>query len=344
MKINKAILHNIQKHEHLVVEFDKNLTAITGESDRGKSSILRALGWVLFNKPSSNELRRKVNDEYTDESYVILYVTKDGEDHFIERYVSDKLNLYKLDGLEFRSFKRDVPEPIAKLVNLDYRINVQKQFDSPFLLGDTSGEIARMFNELLGLEEANDLLELINKDLLHDKKEKESVERQLEENNELIKILEGSAQLDLLADQIESEYQTIEEYESRLHSIITLVSRIERTDDELRKSRDIRFNGESIAEEIKKFKEKENHYTKTKKLIDGISRIPDINISFSTDNLTLDYNYFKKIDLLLETLEDARYNINRCDTALVSYNKKLDELNKELSSIKICPTCKRPME
>ena len=344
MKIKRIILHNIQKHEHLDLTFDKNLTAITGESDQGKSSILRALGWVLFNKPSSNELRRKINDVCTDESYVILYITKNDEEHVIERYVSNKLNLYKLDGNEFRSFKRDVPKPISDLLNLDYRINFQKQFDSPFLLGDTSGEIAKLFNELLGLEEANDILDLINKDITNDTKQKESIERELEQYQNILEVLEEFSKFDEMGDKIESDYTLIEGLEHELSNLRILAERISRTDQEISKNKGICFSGDCLERLLKDYCEKENNYKKTKKLIDEISKTPSVDISFSIDNLTTDYDYWKKMEILMNSLEDIRYNISRCDMMLMSYEKQLNEKNEELSSIKVCPTCKRPME
>jgi exonuclease SbcC len=344
MKINKIILHNIQKHEHLVVEFDKNLTAITGESDRGKSSILRALGWVLFNKPSSNELRRKVNDKLTNESYVILYVTKDNEQHVIERYVSDKLNTYSLDGAEFKSFKRDVPKPISDLFNLDYRINFQKQFDTPFLVGDTSGEAARMLNDLLGLEEANELLELINKDIIYERKQRDAKEVQLEDNKELLKLLEDFSEYDSLTDRIMADYENVQRLEDKLSDVNRVLELIERANTDLERNRGIEINEEELREEVQEFSKKEKKYKETRKLIDAINNTPEINVTITIDELREDFNRFNLVADRLERLEELRHTIVLYDIDLSKLESELDKFQKEVSLIKICPTCNRPME
>lgn len=344
MKINKILLHNIQKHEHLVVEFDDSLTAITGESDQGKSSILRALGWVLFNKPSSNELRRKVDGVLTTESYVILYITKDNVKHVIERYVSDKSNIYKLDDMEFKSFKRDVPKPISELFNLDYRINVQKQFDTPFLLGDTSGEVAKMFNDLLGLEEANKLVELINKDITNDKKQIEQTKQQIEQYNHYLGALEEINSHEDLFHSIEDSYQRIESYEMELRSLQECVRRIQGADRELSAYKDFVYDDEEIRRGIKRREEGMlllRHLLLQLLAIQEIPEIPDlIDLSY----LQSDCDYFQKLEMTFNLLEDLRYNICRCDKLIAIEESKLSKVNEQLSQIPMCPTCNRPLE
>ena len=44
-------IKNFQSHKKTVITLAPTLTAITGKSDHGKSSIIRALRWVYNNKP-----------------------------------------------------------------------------------------------------------------------------------------------------------------------------------------------------------------------------------------------------------------------------------------------------
>jgi exonuclease SbcC len=48
MHISRIELENIKSHTHAVFEFTRGTTAITGENGAGKTTIIEALAWVLF--------------------------------------------------------------------------------------------------------------------------------------------------------------------------------------------------------------------------------------------------------------------------------------------------------
>ena len=50
--IRKLRIRNFQRHEQLDINIDTKVVAITGPTDTGKSSVLRALRWATMNKPS----------------------------------------------------------------------------------------------------------------------------------------------------------------------------------------------------------------------------------------------------------------------------------------------------
>jgi DNA repair exonuclease SbcCD ATPase subunit len=54
--LEKLIIKGFQKHENRTIEFDR-ITCIVGPNDVGKSSILRALFWLTFNRPSGNQFK-----------------------------------------------------------------------------------------------------------------------------------------------------------------------------------------------------------------------------------------------------------------------------------------------
>ena len=49
MTLSRLSLTNFQKHERLALDLDPRLTSIAGDSDRGKSAVLRALAWLCLN-------------------------------------------------------------------------------------------------------------------------------------------------------------------------------------------------------------------------------------------------------------------------------------------------------
>ena len=58
--IKKIIIDNFQSHEHTEIEFGPGLNVIVGPSDYGKSAVVRALRWVLYNEPRGAVLSEPV--------------------------------------------------------------------------------------------------------------------------------------------------------------------------------------------------------------------------------------------------------------------------------------------
>lgn len=124
-------LKNAQRHINAVFEFVAGVNVIRGSTDAGKSTVLRSLRWVCFNKPAKlNILRRGT-------SRTEVEIVFDG--HTVCRARTKSKNLYYLDGREKRGFgKNNVPDDIAKLLNMDDRLHLQRQSDPYFLLAVNS--------------------------------------------------------------------------------------------------------------------------------------------------------------------------------------------------------------
>lgn len=127
------ILHliNVQRHTNLVFEFSGNLNTITGASDAGKSSVMRALRWLLFNKPANLNIWKR-NTKKTEVICVI-----DG--HKVSRARTKTKNTYALDGVEKKGFGKGVPEEIASLIDMEETLHYQRQIDPYFLVSLSSG-------------------------------------------------------------------------------------------------------------------------------------------------------------------------------------------------------------
>jgi DNA repair protein SbcC/Rad50 len=144
--IQELHIKNFQSHKDSKLEFSPGVNVIIGDSDSGKSAIIRALQWVTFNKPSGDAFRSTWGGDT-----MVTVRTADGS---VTRRKGDHENSYKLE-LEmpsvFTGFGQDIPEPIKKFLNLD-EVNLQKQLDAPFLLSDTPGQIAAYFNRIAGID------------------------------------------------------------------------------------------------------------------------------------------------------------------------------------------------
>ena len=161
-------IRNHQSHKDTLLEFVPGVNVITPrvESDTrnniGKTAILRALRLATDNRPLggrffSNFAGRKGTTEIdlgVDGRRISLakdVVVKDGKK-------TVKRSGYSIDGEEcsgdYGALKGGIPDRIKSLLNLS-SLNVQEQLDGPFLICSSPGEVAREFNKVTRLENAD---------------------------------------------------------------------------------------------------------------------------------------------------------------------------------------------
>ena len=79
--IKSIDIENFQSHKKTRIDFDPGVNVIIGRSDSGKTSILRALNWVINNKPSGEAFIRHGNKEarasiILDDKHMITMIRK----------------------------------------------------------------------------------------------------------------------------------------------------------------------------------------------------------------------------------------------------------------------------
>lgn len=148
---------NFQSHKDTTLDFHPGVNVIVGESDSGKTSIIRAARWLIWNRPNGDDFR----SDWGGETEVSIGLKNDVK---VAR-VKDKENGYYLTNpdkyKEFKAFGTKVPEEIQKVLNID-DTNLQKQFDSPFLISASPGEVAGYFNQIAHLERIDSSISYVN--------------------------------------------------------------------------------------------------------------------------------------------------------------------------------------
>ena len=141
--ITKIKLTNFQSHENTELELHPGLNVIYGESDQGKTAVLRALTWAMTNRPLTNRfLRRGAKEcrvEITTDKGTIVRERRRG------------FNGYIVNGEVFKEIGSSVPPQVAEVLNLG-DINLQPQLSPFFLITQSPGQIARYISELLGYD------------------------------------------------------------------------------------------------------------------------------------------------------------------------------------------------
>jgi len=224
--IKKLHIRNFQSHKDSRLIFSDGVNVIVGNSDSGKSAILRALNWVITNRPSG--------DSYISNWGGPTYVIVETEEGTVIRERGKK-NRYIIDGIVDSAMGQSVPEPASKILNIN-STNMQKQFDAPFLLSMTPGERGRFVNELINLDiidrgtsNVKKQIRVVDSQIKQFNEQLQSIENQLESFLELNDIEEKVKKLKILqkefehitieADQLYTVIDEIKKYESSLQKL-----------------------------------------------------------------------------------------------------------------------------
>lgn len=231
-------LRNFQSHKETEMEFHPGVNAIVGESDHGKTAIMRAFYWAIFGKPSGDSMRRHGTKRDTE-------VTIETAEHQISRIRGNSANQYIINDEVLKGFGQSVPQPVIDALNIN-EINFMRQLDPPFLFSKTAGEVAQYLNRLINLDVIDTSLSNIKR--MHSQAV-QSAEGHLAEVQRLEKALEGYAWTD------EAEVAV-----ARLEKKQVTVERMKKTADEL----------DTILDEVFKYEQTASKYAYTKRLLQRV--------------------------------------------------------------------------
>lgn len=148
MEIQRVDIINFRRNKRLTVIFDP-ITTIRGASAWGKSSLMGALRWVVFNEPKGKRFI-SWGESYAAVRLVLCNGTQ------IIRKRSSKENYYKLvqqkHTRKFEALGTGVPPAIQAALQID-PINFRRQHEGFFWLSLSPAEVSRRLNKIVNLEE-----------------------------------------------------------------------------------------------------------------------------------------------------------------------------------------------
>lgn len=146
---------NYQSHRSLRIRLGK-LTVITGATGSGKSAVIRAIKMLAFNAKGTSYISQGAKScrvSLTDDLIELDGMGDTPLTIIIERSRSRGKDRYALElpgdgGLsEFTKLGGNVPGDVSTALRLN-ELNFSGQFDSPYLLGKSAGDVARTLGEL----------------------------------------------------------------------------------------------------------------------------------------------------------------------------------------------------
>ncbi|WP_051276070.1 AAA family ATPase [Desulfovirgula thermocuniculi] len=192
-KIVRLTIENFQSHARTEMELSPGLTVIVGESDRGKSAVVRALRWLFFNEPRGTDFIRVGQGECR-----VAAEFADGTRLVRERSLTRNRNRYIIlrPGQEpqvFEGFGSEVPQEVVALHGMrpvfldedqELVLNLAGQLEPPFLLSGPGNLKAKAIGRLHGVHLVDAALRDTLADLSRLQREEKQLEREIGELRE----------------------------------------------------------------------------------------------------------------------------------------------------------------
>jgi len=345
--LNKLVLKNFQSHKNTELKLTEGINVITGSSDSGKSAILRALHLIIENRPSGEAYRTLINGEFTKKN---TEVSLDIDNNTVTRIKGNTDNAYKVNDLELVAFGTNVPEEVGKALNIQ-DINVQKQFDKPFLLDETPGKVAEHFNKMANLE-------IIDITLKNIKTESDNLKRQEKNKEDNIKSLTDKSKqftyLTALEQDLNILYIKAEEItkeEDKSEKLVVLLDKIDIADKRQQIIPNCYLCEDAVnvlSTKVQKGKETQDKLAKLKTIIDKIITIEAEQAKYEIIKAE---NKINKLMILnedvtedekkLSILNNLIYRVKVAENNVLTSTEDYDRLSKEYEEAKpaVCPLC-----
>jgi len=351
MHLKRVLLSQFQSHKRTELVLSPNVNALVGNTDAGKSAIFRAISWALFNRCDDKGFRRRGS-----KSTAVDLIFEDAE---ISREKTDKENTYILcEGkkeVEYHAFKQEIPQDILTALNID-EINVQEQFDSPFLLSkDTSpGEVGKILNKCINLE-------IIDKAISNARKKTQSNARDIitvqNQIAELESQLEGFKYLLKLEKEVKAYEELLEEEKDGLtaiQSLQKLIDKITEAQDKIKELKtllDLEFEVQRIIQKVKDWEDLEQDVNDLTNIV--ASALHDkVKIETAEEILSAEkelsivlksISEYKEQQKEIQQLQDIIAIIQRYQKISDNLESMIEEKEKEYKHLfpenMICPLC-----
>jgi len=336
--IQSIEISNFQSHKHSTLEFDPGVNVIVGSSDSGKTAIIRALRWLIWNRPSGDSIRSWWGGD-TEVTLTLPTST-------ISR-IKGKENLYKLNDIEFKAFGTDVPEEIQKEINFN-DLNLQQQLERPFLLDDSSGEVAQHFNKVAQLDVIDSSMANVKRWIREIEQDNKARRKQLKESIGELKTYD-------YLDKMETDVQAVEYLEKEKISIFQqetalkkIVEELQQIEEEIHSCDGILDLEEQVVPLLSLFTQKKflnDQQFKLKKLAEEIEKVDqeyEKVIQFLEIEKPLEHvsTMLKKRNTLQDHCQTLRVLIDSIKTTAKNIEitqKKIEKLESQMPTI--CPFC-----
>ena len=320
--IKRLRLQNFQAHKDTTIAFDDYFNCVIGATRSGKSSMVRALNFLIYNVWNSGYVRhgctQVVVTSTLSNGYVVVRTKGDKINQIDMRDSSGKTKTYDSFGTNLPKEVCDVLGVYPLQIDEDEFItsNVVDQDEPMFLLKESGPNKTKILSRLAGLHWIDFALKDLNKDRRRLSSETDGIKTSnFELNQKLTKLPDLSAVRGQVS-QVRARYEALRALNTHYNTALVLKQDI------------TAWKGQYA--EFKKLKDLNFHNL----------------IEHATTAQELYQQYYKLSDLSyrLKGLDTSSKNLMTSRVSLQASQKELEHLLEEAKMTSpVCPTCKREL-
>lgn len=333
MYIEKIELKNFQSHKDSVIEFTKGLNVILGTSDSGKTAIIRAIKWALFNEPLGDYFIRQGENKTSVTVYFNNGVV-------VRRFRSSSKNTYYLkrqngEEMNFSGFKSDVPKEILEETKMykasfdasnDFILNIAEQLEGPFLLNLQPSLRATAIGRLVHADLVDNALKDTATDISRIKKNIKSLSSEKKERERQVSQFDYLENLEAILNKVKSIRDRINLEVEKLNNLKRKKEYLDKLNFEINKIKTILYEFENLNDV-------ENIYNEINYKCLKIKNINRLNENFNKviyniKNLINSLEKLKNLSELEEILKMLLNNSHKLNIYTDLYNKYINNLKK----------------
>lgn len=250
-KISKIEIVNFQSHKNTVIDDFGDFNVILGPTDSGKSAILRAIKWCLYNEPDGTEFIRqgesKASVTVHFDNQTAVSRSKGKRENRYELFKSDESVLI-LESFGSGPIKEVVEFHGMREVNFFGRsqsLNICDQLSLPFFLANSPIERATMIGQLAKTDVVDRAIKNTAGEIRERKSEYKIYKEQLNEVSDKLTPYENLFMAESSLIQMQSTLNSIKEKVAKIEHIKNTHAQIIKAQSQIQRSESIlRHKGE----------------------------------------------------------------------------------------------------
>lgn len=354
--LEKLSLKNFQYHKKSELELSKGLNVIYGDNAQGKSCILRALNWVINNRPSGFGFKTRGDGiTVTEVDFVI-------DKHALKRKRNKSANEYRLDKTSFKALRTDIPEEVSNLLNIS-EYAYRGQHEQYFLFHDSDGEVAKKINKVAGLNQIDNILSKAKSLKDQNNKEAKQLEKEIDFYKTEFNKYKPSVVLQKKVKSFEKEVQLLGSNENTRERLSTALKKISWLKGRVKARKPLTQLLSRLKQCLDDYKKIENSVTRKNTLFSTLKKITRIQTELKTfskyKNIGSNLQYFyqtinnieekqEKVNSLIikqRKINSLIKNIKKKDSEIKNKKDFTEKTKKIIEStkkkLKVCPICEK---
>jgi len=361
--IDSITVKNFETHLDTAFNLDKGVNVIVGESDEGKSGIIRAITWNTKNRPRGDSYRNdqlsekkkkdklKITDVgiiYKDSGLVIR--ARDG--------FKGGVNHYQINNEKpLRALGTDVPNEIQDVTRMK-SVNIQGQHPTEqyFLLADKPGQVAKELNKVSGLTimdkataDINSQIRICNAKIKLSEKEIKRLQEKIDDTEWVDKAEKFANKLKYFKIQINSRQEEYDDLNEKITGVFAINDMLEEEYGNIDAAiRDIA----KLQKEAQDIIFAEHEQELLNKLILAMKSVDkELKSSADTEKALKALEVLKTLQNIIDEKEKKRnliktilFKLTTLETAILNANKDCKDAEEKYKTIRReeeCPTCGR---